>query len=133
MISKYIAGASATNPKMMAAAFDKTLEVGLSMDPKLVAAAVAAHAKDIEGAVGNPGIVASKADFAAVNEALARMMGSADPAKFKAILTASLEMQISRCHCLLQTMRAMLRLRTRHSFRSLMQSSGDGSSCCSVL
>jgi hypothetical protein len=88
LISKYIAEASATNPKMMAAAFDKTLEVGLSMDPKLVAAAVAAHAKAIEGAVGNPGLVASKADFAAVNEALARMIGSADPAKFKAILTA---------------------------------------------
>ena len=39
------------------------------MDPKLVAAAVAAHAKAIEEAVGNPGLVASKADFAAVNEA----------------------------------------------------------------
>ena len=68
-ISKYIAEASAKNPKMMAAAFDKTLEVGLSMDPKLVAAAVAAHGKAIEGAVGIPGLVASKADFAVVNEA----------------------------------------------------------------
>ena len=88
LISKYIAEASAKNPKMMAEAFDKTLEVGLSMDPKLVAAAVAAHSKAIAGAVNNPGLVASKADFAAVNEALARMIGSADPAKFKAILTA---------------------------------------------
>ena len=58
------------------------------MDPKLVAAAVAAHSKAIAGAVNNPGLVASKADLAAVNEALARMIGSADPAKYKAILTA---------------------------------------------
>ena len=60
-ISKYIAEASAKNPKMMGAAFDKTLEVGLSMDPKLVATGVAAHAKAIEGAVDNPGLVGSKA------------------------------------------------------------------------
>ena len=39
-ISKYIAEAPATKPKMMAAAFDKTLEIGLSMDPKLVTAVV---------------------------------------------------------------------------------------------
>ena len=58
------------------------------MDPKLVAAAVAANAKAIEGALDYPGLVAPKADFAAGNEALARMIGSADPAKFKAILTA---------------------------------------------
>ena len=58
------------------------------MDPKLVAAAVAAHAKATEGTLDYPSLAASKAEFAAGNEALARMVGSADPAKFKAILTA---------------------------------------------
>ena len=38
------------------------LEVGLSLDPKLVAAAVAAHANAIEGAGDDPGLVASKDD-----------------------------------------------------------------------
>ena len=39
------------------------------MNPKLVAAAVAAHAKASEGAVGNPNLVTSKADLAAMNVA----------------------------------------------------------------
>jgi hypothetical protein len=38
--------------------------------------------------VGNPCLVASKADLAAGNGALARIIGSADPARFQAILTA---------------------------------------------
>ncbi|MFC4290669.1 hypothetical protein ACFOYZ_29220 [Neobacillus cucumis] len=88
LISKYIAEVSAKDPKATAKAFANTLEVGASMDMKLVGAAVAAHDKAIDGALSNPGFVASKADWAAVNDALARMIGSADPAKFKAILTA---------------------------------------------
>jgi len=87
-ISKYIAEASANDPKGVAKAFDDVLKVGLSMDPKAVYAAVAAHDKAIDAAVGKSGLVASQADFAAVNEALARMIATADPAKFKAILTA---------------------------------------------
>lgn len=87
-ISKFIAAGSAKDPKGFAQAFDKVLEVGLSMDQKAVTAAVAAHAKAIENSLNNPGFVASKADFAAVNEALARMIGTADGGKFKAILTA---------------------------------------------
>lgn len=87
-ISRYIAEASANNPKGVAQAFDDVLKVGLSMDPKAVYAAVAAHDKAIDAAVSKKGFVASEADFAAVNEALARMIATADPAKFKAILTA---------------------------------------------
>jgi len=87
-ISKYIAGAAANDPKGVAKAFDDVLKVGLSMDPKAVYAAVAAHDKAIDAAVGKSGLVASQADFAAVNEALARMIATADPAKFNAILTA---------------------------------------------
>mmetsp|Transcript_63671 Transcript_63671/g.149544 ORF Transcript_63671/g.149544 Transcript_63671/m.149544 type:complete len:371 (+) Transcript_63671:76-1188(+) len=87
-ISKYIAEVSANNPKAVATAFDKVLESGLTMDPQLITNAVAAHDKALDNAMNNPGLVASKADWAAINEALARMIGSADPAKFKALLTA---------------------------------------------
>ena len=58
------------------------------MDPKLIQAAVAAHDKALDNAINNPGLVTSKADWAAINEALARMIGSADAGKFKALLTA---------------------------------------------
>ena len=64
------------------------LESGLTMDPKLIQAAVAAHDKALDNAINNPGLVTSKADWAAINEALARMIGSADAGKFKALLTA---------------------------------------------
>ena len=77
-IAKYIAQESAKNPKATAKAVVKLLEAGLTMDPKLVYAAVAAHDKALESAVLNPNLVASQADFAAVNEALARMIASAD-------------------------------------------------------
>jgi hypothetical protein len=87
-ISQYIAKASAKNPKGVAEAFAKTLGVGASMDMKLVGAAVAAHDTAIDNALQNPGLVATKADWAAVNDALARLIGSADPVKFKALLTA---------------------------------------------
>lgn len=87
MISKYISEVSANNPKATAYAFDKVLESGLTMDPKLVTAAVAAHKQAIDGAVNNPGLMATKRDWEAVNEALARMIASADPASFKALLT----------------------------------------------
>mmetsp|Transcript_37087 Transcript_37087/g.85726 ORF Transcript_37087/g.85726 Transcript_37087/m.85726 type:complete len:376 (+) Transcript_37087:76-1203(+) len=87
-IAKYISEVSANNPKGVADAFDKVLESGLTMDPKLIQAAVAAHDKALDGALSNPNLMASPADWAAVNEALARMIGSADPAKFKALLTA---------------------------------------------
>lgn len=85
---RYISEVSAKNPKAVATAFDKVLESGLTMDPKLIQAAVAAHDKALDNAINNPGLVTSKADWAAVNEALARMIGSADPGKFKALLTA---------------------------------------------
>ena len=88
--------ASAKNPKMMAEAFDKTIEEGLSMDPELVAAAVAAHSEAIAGAVNNPGLVASKAEFAAVNEALASMIGSEDLAKTRPSSQPSLDKQTAR-------------------------------------
>jgi len=88
LISKYIAEASAKDPKGVARAVAKTLDVGASMDMKLVGAAVAAHDKAIDNALGNPGLVTSKADWAAVNEALARLIKSADPNKFKALLKA---------------------------------------------
>jgi len=87
-ITKYISEISAKNPKSVATAFDKVLETGLTMDPKLIQAAVAAHDKALDNAINNPGLVTSKADWAAVNEALARMIGSADAGKFKALLTA---------------------------------------------
>lgn len=87
-ISSFIADASAKNPKGVAEAVAKTLEVGAGMDMKLVGAAVAAHDKAIDSALQNPGFVTTKADWAAVNEALARLIGSTDPAKFKALLTA---------------------------------------------
>jgi len=87
-ISKFIQTASAKNPKGVAEAVAKTLEVGAGMDMKLVGAAVAAHDKAIDSALQNPGFVTTKADWAAVNEALARLIGSTDPAKFKALLTA---------------------------------------------
>merc|ERR1712050_135338 len=98
-IAKYLAETSAKNPKQVAFAVDKLLETGLTMDPALVKAAVVAHQKAIEGAVGQPGLVASKADFAAVNEALARMIASADKAKFFYLLSAfpenkNLQMQL---------------------------------------
>jgi len=88
IISKYIAEASAKDPKGVASAIAKTLEVGASMDMNLVGAAVAAHDKAIDNALSKPGLVTSKEDWAAVNDALARLIGSSDPAKFKAILTA---------------------------------------------
>lgn len=88
IISSYIQTAAAKNPRGVADALAKTLAVGSSMDLKLVGAAVAAHDKAIDNAIDTPGLVATKADYAAVNDALARMIGSADPAKFKALLTA---------------------------------------------
>jgi len=87
-IAKYIADASASNPRQAALAVEKLLETGLTMDPKLVRAAVAAHSKALDSAVSNPKLVASKEDFAAVNEALARMIASADKQKFAALRTA---------------------------------------------
>ena len=51
----------------------KLLEAGLTMDPKLVHAAVKAHDQALDSAISNPNLVASKADFAAAVEALARM------------------------------------------------------------
>merc|ERR1712072_11129 len=88
VISSYIATESAKNPGGVARAVDKLLEAGLTMDPKLVYAAVAAHDKAIEGAMSNKNLVASKADFAAVNEALARMISSADKNKIFQLLDA---------------------------------------------
>ena len=87
-ISSFIADTSAKDPKVVAEAVAKTLEVGAAMDMKLVGAAVAAHDKAIDNALQTPGFVATKADWAAVNDALARLIGSTDPAKFKALLTA---------------------------------------------
>mmetsp|Transcript_41351 Transcript_41351/g.97123 ORF Transcript_41351/g.97123 Transcript_41351/m.97123 type:complete len:385 (+) Transcript_41351:70-1224(+) len=87
-IAKYIASASAANPLGTAKAVEKLLEVGLTMDPKLVRAAVDAHSKALDSAVKNPKLVASKEDFAAVNEALARMIASANKEKFFALRTA---------------------------------------------
>jgi hypothetical protein len=77
-ISKYMAGATATNPKMIAATLQGMRGWPFN-GPNGNAAAVAAHAKAFEDAVGYPGLVASKAGFAAVNEALAPMFGSANP------------------------------------------------------
>lgn len=88
LITRYLSEVAAKKPQAVAKAVDKVLEVGLSMDPKLITAAVAAHDKALDGAVGNPGLVASKADYAAVVEALARLIGSADKGKFNALLTA---------------------------------------------
>lgn len=88
IISSYIQTAAAKNPRGIADAFGKTLAVGASMDPNLVGAAVAAHDKALDNAIDNPGLVASKADVTAVVDALARMIGSADPGKFKGLLTA---------------------------------------------
>ena len=87
-IAKYIAQESAKNPKATAKAVVKLLEAGLTMDPKLVYAAVAAHDKALDSAVSNPNLVASQADFAAVNEALARMIASADKEQFFYLLSS---------------------------------------------
>ncbi|KAL9139156.1 PCP peridinin chlorophyll protein extrinsic protein [Amphidinium carterae] len=87
-ISKYIETSSAKNPKMMADGIDKTLEVALTMNQNFINDAVFAHVRAIKGALNTPGFVAERDDFARVNLALAKMIGSADPAKFKALLTA---------------------------------------------
>ena len=70
------------SPKSTAKAVGELREAGLTMDPKLVYAEVAARDKELDSAVSNPNLVASKADFAAVNEALARMIASADKQQF---------------------------------------------------
>mmetsp|Transcript_73634 Transcript_73634/g.208567 ORF Transcript_73634/g.208567 Transcript_73634/m.208567 type:complete len:178 (+) Transcript_73634:107-640(+) len=77
-IAKYLAQGAAKDPKGIALAVDKLLEVGLTMDPALVKTAVHAHVKDTNGAAGNRGLVTSKADFATVSEALAQRITSAD-------------------------------------------------------
>ena len=59
----------------------KLLEAGLTMDPKLVDAAVKAHDQALDSAISNPNLVASKADFAAVHVADARVIASAGQAK----------------------------------------------------
>merc|ERR1740129_2306783 len=87
-IAKYLAQGAASDPKGIAAAVDKLLEAGLTMDPALVNAAVKAHETAIRGAMDKPNLVASRADFAAVNEALARMIASADKEKFFYLLSA---------------------------------------------
>ena len=76
IISSYFATESARNPAGVAQAVDKLLESGLTMDPSLIKAAVAAHDKALKSAASNPNLVTTKADFAAVNEALARMIAS---------------------------------------------------------
>ena len=68
IISNYFATESARNPKGVAKA----------VDPKLIKAAVAAHDKALDSALKDPNLVTTKADFAAVNEALARMIASAN-------------------------------------------------------
>ena len=78
IISNYFATESARNPKGVAKAVDALLESGLTMDPKLIKAAVAAHDKALDSALKDPNLVTTKADFAAVNEALARMIASAN-------------------------------------------------------
>ena len=84
----YMAEESANKPKANAKAVAKWLEAGLTMDPKLVYGAVMAHDQVLVSAVSNPDLVASKADFAAVNEALARKIASADKQKFFYLLSA---------------------------------------------
>jgi len=81
IISSYFATESARNPKAVSQAVDKLLESGLTMDPALIKAAVAAHDKALKSAASNPNLMTSKADFAAVNEALARMIASANKAR----------------------------------------------------
>ncbi|CAE7870499.1 unnamed protein product, partial [Symbiodinium necroappetens] len=88
IISSYFATESARNPKAVAGAVDKLLESGLTMDPALIKAAVAAHDKALKSAASNPNLMTSKADFAAVNEALARMIASANKDKFYKLLDA---------------------------------------------
>ena len=78
IISNYFATEAARNPKGVAKAVDALLESGLTMDPKLIKAAVAAHDKALDSALKDPSLVTTKADFAAVNEALARMIASAN-------------------------------------------------------
>jgi len=88
VFAKYLAGVAANDPKAVAKAVEKLLDAGLTMDPKLIQAAVKAHEKALASAAGSPSLVTSKADFAAVNEALARMIASADPEKFFYLLSA---------------------------------------------
>ena len=80
LFSEYIAVASATIPRLTAKACGETLVFGLSLDPLLVAAAVAAHSN----------FVASRVDFAAIDEALARMIVSADEQQFSVFSVLSL-------------------------------------------
>jgi len=88
VFAKYLGEVSAKDPKAVSKAVERLLDAGLTMDPKLIQAAVKAHEKALASAAGSPTLVASKADFAAVNEALARMIASADPEKFFYLLSA---------------------------------------------
>eukprot|EP00933_Yihiella_yeosuensis_P024925 TRINITY_DN1931_c0_g2_i1.p1 TRINITY_DN1931_c0_g2~~TRINITY_DN1931_c0_g2_i1.p1 ORF type:complete len:392 (-),score=105.23 TRINITY_DN1931_c0_g2_i1:527-1702(-) len=85
-IAKYIADVSATDPQGTAKAMVRLLESGLTMNPTLIYDAVKAHSNAIKSALSNPNLVTTKADFAAVNEANARMIASASPDAFFKLL-----------------------------------------------
>eukprot|EP00933_Yihiella_yeosuensis_P024924 TRINITY_DN1931_c0_g1_i1.p1 TRINITY_DN1931_c0_g1~~TRINITY_DN1931_c0_g1_i1.p1 ORF type:complete len:391 (-),score=125.72 TRINITY_DN1931_c0_g1_i1:299-1471(-) len=98
-ISEYITKVSTEDPKKVAAAFDKVLEVGLTMDPAAVQVATRAHLKGLKDALPdvqlpkvldptNKGLLTDREDWDAIMEQTARMIATADPVKFKDILTA---------------------------------------------
>jgi hypothetical protein len=75
------------NLKMMAGAGGKAVEVGRAMGPKLVPQRLQPM-KGYRGNCGQSLPCGINADLAAGNGALVLIIGSADPARFQAILTA---------------------------------------------
>merc|ERR1719174_948132 len=88
-LTKWIADASKSwDPKLMAMATDRVLEAGLAADPRLIMAAVSAHDKALDDAIGRPGNVLPLNDHEDVTVAIARMIASMPNAKVMAIYDA---------------------------------------------
>jgi len=80
----------------LAVAVDKTLELGVAMDPALVRQSVAAHDKALTDAMSRPGLVTPLEDYEAVTESIARMLGSAPTDKVRAVFDAYAEVGLKR-------------------------------------
>jgi len=74
-------------PKI-AAAVDATLKMGLTMDPELIKASVAAHEKAVAAAKTQPGLVTPSEEHRAVTESIARMVASSAPNQARAVFNA---------------------------------------------
>lgn len=86
-LNKWLSGAAEgwSPGKPVAQAVGSTLKLGLALDPKLVAASVAAHEKAVADAAAQPGLVTPLKDHAAVTESIARMFATVPANKVKAV------------------------------------------------